>query len=90
MSSKQAPPAAPSKQAQPAAASKHGPSGPAKQAATDSDAAGTQLEQELRALKGELAAARARITELEQSRAQVVNRIDWIIDSLHNIRDRQA
>lgn len=38
-------------------------------------------------LKSELAAARARIVELEQKNAEIVNRIDWVIDSLHNLRD---
>jgi hypothetical protein len=36
-------------------------------------------------LKAELAAARARIGELEQKQAEIINRIDWVIDSLHNV-----
>ncbi len=33
----------------------------------------------------ELAAARAKIAELEQKHEEIVNRIDWVIDSLHNL-----
>ena len=36
-------------------------------------------------LRAELATARARIAELEQKQAEIVNRIDWVIDSLHNL-----
>lgn len=36
-------------------------------------------------LKAELAAARARIAELEQKHTEIINRIDWVIDSLHNL-----
>lgn len=46
------------------------------------------LEQERDALKRELDAAKARIAELEQAREQVLNRIDWIIDSLHNLTEK--
>lgn len=38
-------------------------------------------------LEAELAAARGRISELEQKHADVINRIDWVIDSLHNLND---
>ena len=38
-------------------------------------------------LTAELAAARARIAELEQKQAEIANRIDWVIDSLHNLPD---
>ena len=38
-------------------------------------------------LAAELAAARSRIAELEQKHADVINRIDWVIDSLHNLAD---
>jgi hypothetical protein len=48
------------------------------------------LERERDGLKVELEAARARIAVLEESRSQVVNRIDWVIDSLHNLTDRGA
>ena len=36
-------------------------------------------------LEAELAAARARIAALEQKHEEVVNRIAWVIDSLHNL-----
>lgn len=45
----------------------------------------TRLEQERDQLKAELEAARRRIAELEAARAQVLDRIDWAIDSLHNV-----
>jgi hypothetical protein len=38
-------------------------------------------------LERDLATARARITELESLREQALNRIDWAIDSLHNVLD---
>ena len=50
----------------------------APEAAANDDVAG---------LKAELAAARARIAELEQKQADIVNRIDWVIDSLHNLTE---
>jgi chromosome segregation ATPase len=48
------------------------------------------LERERDGLKAEIEAARARIATLEESRSQVVNRIDWVIDSLHTLVDRNA
>jgi hypothetical protein len=36
-------------------------------------------------LTSELAAATARIAELEQRQIDVINRIEWVIDSLHNL-----
>jgi len=51
-----------------------------------------QLETKMRALKRErdslrkeLGLAKTRIKELEQANTQAVNRIDWVIDSLHNL-----
>lgn len=46
------------------------------------------LERERDGLRAELEAARARIAALEEARAEVVNRIDWVIDSLHNLVDK--
>lgn len=40
---------------------------------------------EVMRLKAELQAAEARIRELEETQAAVLNRIDWVIDSLHNL-----
>lgn len=45
----------------------------------------TRLEHERDQLKRELEAAQQRIAELEAARAQVLDRIDWAIDSLHNV-----
>lgn len=46
------------------------------------------LERERDGLKSELETARARIRTLEDARAQAVNRIDWVIDSLQNVLDK--
>jgi hypothetical protein len=45
------------------------------------------LEAELAKAKSELAAALARNKVLEDNQEQVRNRIDWVIDSLHNLMD---
>ena len=45
------------------------------------------LEAELAKVKGELAAALARNKVLEDNHEQVRNRIDWVIDSLHNLME---
>lgn len=47
----------------------------------------TALSEENARLKAELAAAHQRIAELETRQSEVVNRIDWVIDSLHNLPD---
>jgi hypothetical protein len=49
-----------------------------------------QLERECDRLKEQLAEAHERIARLEQSRAEAVNRIDWVIDSLHNVLEKGA
>lgn len=49
--------------------------------------AAAEQQAEIARLVEELKAARARIVELEQKHAEIVNRIDWIIDSLQNISD---
>ena len=43
-----------------------------------------ELQQQRDRLETELAAARARIVELEAARDQALDRIAWVIDSLHN------
>lgn len=43
------------------------------------------LERERDRLKAQLAEANERIAGLEERRAEAVNRIDWVIDSLHNV-----
>ncbi len=48
------------------------------------------LERERDELKSQLAAARASIIKLEQARDEAVNRIDWAIDSLHNLLESEA
>jgi chromosome segregation ATPase len=48
------------------------------------------LERENTRLMTQLEEAQERIARLEQSRAEAVNRIDWVIDSLHNILEKGA
>ncbi len=43
------------------------------------------LERECERLKAQLSEASERIAALEQRRAEAVNRIDWVLDSLHNV-----
>ena len=40
-------------------------------------------------LTAELTAAHERIAELERKHSEIVNRIDWVIDSLHNLTDER-
>ena len=46
-----------------------------------------ELRSENERLRAELATARQRIAELEQRSADALNRIDWVLDSLHSLRD---
>ncbi|MCL4767892.1 MAG: hypothetical protein KJZ80_16835 [Hyphomicrobiaceae bacterium] len=46
------------------------------------------LERERNELRTRLAAAEARIELLESQRVEVLNRIDWVIDSIHNVIER--
>ena len=48
------------------------------------------LERERDRLKTELAGALARIARLEAARDEAVNRIDWALDSLHNVLESDA
>lgn len=48
------------------------------------------LESRVKMLESEVAAARARIRELEDCRIEAVNRIDWVIDSLHNVIEKRG
>ena len=48
------------------------------------------LEHERNDARQKLAAAELRIKELEATQDQVVNRIDWVIDSLHNLKQDDA
>jgi hypothetical protein len=48
------------------------------------------LEAERDRLKSELTEAVARIGRLEESRTEAVNRIDWVLDSLHNVLETGA
>lgn len=47
--------------------------------------AGRDLSEENARLKSELAAAQQRIADLEIRHAEVANRIDWVLESLHNL-----
>jgi sugar-specific transcriptional regulator TrmB len=48
-----------------------------------------RLESERDRLEQELTKAQARIRALEEDRDQVVNRIDWVIDSLRNLLENE-
>ena len=48
------------------------------------------LRAECASLKAELTAAREEIARLEKRQELVVNRIDWVIDSLHNLLEDEA
>jgi phage shock protein A len=48
------------------------------------------LERENTRLQQQLEEANERIARLEESRSEAVNRIDWVIDSLHNILEKSA
>jgi len=48
------------------------------------------LERERDQLKEQLADAMAQITRLQEARDEAVNRIDWAIDSLHNVLEKDA
>lgn len=50
----------------------------------DSQSLITDLQQQRDRLETELATARVRIVELEAARDQALDRIAWVIDSLHN------
>ena len=74
-------------------ARKHAQSAPSQNA--DRAASGTgrakqpdrlgELEAECARLQAELATASARIKALEEQRELLINRIDWVIDSLHSL-----
>jgi hypothetical protein len=49
-----------------------------------------ELEKERLELLARLAAAEATIKAFESQRIEAVNRIDWIIDSIHNVLERQS
>jgi prefoldin subunit 5 len=48
------------------------------------------LEAERDRLKSDLDEALERIGRLEQTRTEAVNRIDWVLDSLHNVLETGA
>lgn len=48
------------------------------------------LEAEADRLRSQLSEAQERIGRLEESRNETVNRIDWVIDSLHNVLEQSA
>jgi hypothetical protein len=69
--------------------SKAAPSGSSSRPASGRLAdAVTALEREREALKAELADAKARIAELEKSRREAIDRVDWAIDSLKTALQR--
>jgi chromosome segregation ATPase len=63
---------------------KHAAPAPAA-GARDLEERNKALERERDDLKASLEAARGRITALEESRNQIANRIDWVIESLQGL-----
>ena len=70
--------------AKPAVAPKKRPA-PARPVSLEAQLA--TLKQERDQLAADLQAAKARIATLEAAREEVLNRIEWVIDSLHTVRD---
>lgn len=61
-----------------------------KEAKRKSESQLEALERERDQLKVQLADARAAIAKLEHARDEALNRIDWAIDSLHNVLESDA
>ncbi|MEL7048550.1 MAG: hypothetical protein AAFO75_06245 [Pseudomonadota bacterium] len=49
-----------------------------------------ELSAERDALRDELEVAQNRVKALEEAQTQAINRIDWVIDSLHNVIEPKA
>jgi hypothetical protein len=61
----------------------------ARAEAGDLEARYRALEGECESLRAELEAARVRVASLEKARTEVVNRIDWIVDSLRGLKQAE-
>jgi glycerate kinase len=61
-----------------------------KRATERAGPAGGSAEARIVALEAELERAYTRIRELEANRNQVITRIDWVIDSLHNALEKHS
>jgi len=60
------------------------------EAASDAGARIDGLLAEISSLKTQLAATEQKLAELESQRIEALNRIDWVVDSLHNLLDREG
>jgi len=69
---------------------KGGRSAPAPVKRTSSAQLVAALELERDDLKAKLVAAQDVIAKLEEAREEAVDRIDWTIDSLHNLLESEA
>ena len=63
---------------------------PAKASAVGKDAQYQMLLDQNEALRAELDQATARIRKLEEINRNVLDRIDWVIDSLHNLMEDEG
>jgi hypothetical protein len=68
----------------------HGNTGPAPVTDLAQSSRIKSLERDNARLQQQLEEANERILRLEESRTEAVNRIDWVIDSLHNILEKSA
>ena len=57
-----------------------------REASDPSSAHLTKIERERNEALRQLADAKERIKQLEEAQEQVVNRIDWVVDSLHTLK----
>jgi ribosomal 50S subunit-associated protein YjgA (DUF615 family) len=78
--------AAPVRPAARSSSARAAPAASKRTAAAEIDA----LEKERDQLKAQLAAAKAQLIKLEQARDEAVGRIDWALDSLHNLLENGA
>lgn len=74
----------------PSSSERKAAAGAAQASAADPAARLAAVEAERDRLKAALESAQGRIAELETARAAVVNRIDWLIDSLGSALEKRA
>lgn len=66
------------------------PTAPVTETGLDPAAQVREMARQRDQLAADLDAARRRIQELERLNEHVVNRIDWVLDSLHNLVEQET